>query len=172
MKKIIFVACACIMFLSVILTGCEDDGTDSDDSDGWWDDLFPTPNENVTVSLTVKVHTERSELGVFGGSVPWTIPKGNCPVVITFTVGGSTADTQHQTSGLEGWTAVLYETLMVRKDQSVTVLATIASGQAVGIVKADSKTYSWKDIWAAAGEKWGGTAAFAPSLTVIEIIKK
>ena len=158
------------MFLSVILTGCEDDGTDSDGSvlDYLWPDS-PDPNENVTVVLEVRVQAIRMDYTV--GRLPWTTPKTAASVVITFSVGGSTVQTETRTTGEDAWTDAVSATLVVHKGESAAVLATLADWSTAYMAKAGQKTYSWDNIWANA-EEWGGAAYYSADLTVVELVKK
>ena len=161
------------MFLSVILTGCEDDGDDGGlNIDDFWGDIddLPSTDRNVTVVLEAKANTMYTNL--HPGLPPSTGRLIGVQVVIAFKINGWTEETQTVASQNDGWTKTASAILVVYENQRVGMGATLAyMDPLVRWVGSGEKTFSWNDIWVAAGEEWGGTCYFSTEFTLMQMPK-
>ena len=159
MKKAVFVAGTCMMFLGVILTGCEDIEYDHDEN---------AAGSRITATIVARVIV--AEAHIYASFLRLN-PYEGAVVTITFSCGGGVMQTQSRTTNAEGWTDEVTATFSVFEGQSVTVTASVSSwrGDATRTAS-DSKTFDWDTLWLDAFHIEGGSCTEAPELKLITLV--
>lgn len=172
MKKAILATCICIMFLILMLTGCESSGPNTADNG-----LY-TPNYiKVTVGVRVQaVHVEYDEYAVKDGEkVEWhrevlsSGPLTGITIKIIIEKAGGENSIFYRTTDSSGFTEIGEATFNVYKEQPVTVFAeiTVQRNHPHFDYFWGWEEYTWEQIWEAAGG-FGKSCAFTSMLTVKE----
>jgi hypothetical protein len=168
-QKQLFVVCFIAVFLSVILTGCEVVPT------------VPEEEEWITVTATASAYgnyyylqnldpkTDLVDPFDYKGSYRAPITSGN--VIFSFSVGGGTSQTLVSTITDQYGTDGVAITVKVWKDQDIVVTATL-EGNPINAYPwwaqygGDSYTFTWAEMFKAAGDRFESDCSVGTALTV------
>ena len=176
MKKAVFVACACIMFLSLALTGCEFFGPDPSENE--------TSPEHITVTVKIRVQAVIEKRNPDTDEV-WSIaPYPGATIKISASLAWEWPKTYIEITDSNGFTNVVEPTLKIKDYETITVSAEFSEkpgtlpSQDFQPEGADPPIYSNAfdsisgQVVKDAGGEYGKSVTLSSSLTVKAVISE
>ena len=167
LKKAVFVACTCIMFLSVALTGCEFFGSGPSEAS--------SIKNYIKVTLRVRVQAVRETYEAYWYKVGEkshlqktmlsSAPIAGETLKIVIEKAGGENAIFFKTTDSNGFTDIVDATFNVYKEQPVTVFSDFTIREHVYAYYQAWEEYPWEQIWEAAGG-FGEACTFTSMLTV------
>ena len=152
LRKYVFVACACIMFLSVILTGCE---------------LLETKSDYINV--TVELRSAVIQNNMKDGKVVSSEFVAGAPVTLSITKADGEKSEWVKDTDAQGNTITVAATFKVYREQEIDTLARLQYSTPIFEPQnvANYETFEWEIMWLLAGEEMGGSCTVSSYLPLV-----